>query len=72
MLFSSLASSDNVSMPMSARSEIISVFRAVAKTRHPFDLNSRAREWPMPPGEQPVIKTDFGIVYVDVSQANAR
>ena len=37
------------------------VLRAVAKTRKPRDLNSRASAWPMPE-LQPVIRTDLAMV----------
>ena len=46
-------------MPFSAREEICFVVRAVAKTRKPREWKERAMAWPMPPGEQPVMRTVF-------------
>lgn len=37
--------------------EIFDGVRAVAKTWYPFDWNSEARALPIPPSEQPVIRT---------------
>ena len=41
-----------VSMPALEREVRVEVERAVAKTRRPCEWKVRAREWPMPPGEQ--------------------
>ena len=54
-----------VSMPISAKSAMVAACRAVANTRNPFRLNSRARELPMPPGEHLVFVS--GLVCAMVS-----
>lgn len=41
-----------VSMPWAARVVREEALRAVAKTRRLWEWNVRAREWPIPPGEQ--------------------
>ena len=41
-----------VSMPWAARVVREEGLRAVAKTRRLWEWNARAREWPIPPGEQ--------------------
>ena len=41
-----------VSMPWAARVVREEGLRAVAKTRRLWAWNARAREWPIPPGEQ--------------------
>jgi len=53
----SVTSMARVSMPADERRDIASRRRAVAKTRWPLRDHSTAREWPIPPSEQPVMRT---------------
>lgn len=48
-----------------ARSLILEMSRAVAKTVKPFRWKVRARAWPMPPALQPVMRTDGAILPFD-------